>query len=546
VNHLRQALERALRGPRATHFLEAMGIDPKRYWLLMDLFSKLSERAEVMDQLGRNSAALKYGVIFYFLFSSFMGLVMAMSDMPPYAFLGLFLVITFFLLSSLLISEAGNSLVNPTEAMVLAHQPIDGATYSAAKLSHLLRIVFYLVPGLNLAPAFEGLFLTRARWYYPLLHLSAALVVGLVTALACCAVIGWLIRIVPVRRLKAAAQLAGTVPFLMMMLQSQAQSAMRTTAARQLWTLLSRPAVLWPTAIAGSVLALTAIGFGLRALTADFLIRATSLVKGSAKSAAHSRPSIFGSFTTVICGGQAGRAGFAFVSRMVRRDYQFRRQMIPTLIFPLISLAPAFKAGMPPDPFIQTFTFIHLLPHVMGLVLFFGCFMLRFGNDYKGGWVFLLAPSRAIEGLARGVHAYLWLFVVLIPAFLVVPVFAWRWGLWHALLFAIWSIAAGSMYLAVELLLIESIPFTQQMNSGAQSFTLMLMMVWGLAAGAAVALQYFVIFRSTALTMGVSVALGAAAYFVTTASLRSLATSMRYHLNMTSQSVGNLYQEIAA
>jgi hypothetical protein len=29
----------------------------------------------------------------------------------------------------------------------LAHQPIEGATYTAAKLTHLLRILLHLVPG---------------------------------------------------------------------------------------------------------------------------------------------------------------------------------------------------------------------------------------------------------------------------------------------------------------------------------------------------------------------------------------------------------------
>ncbi len=63
---------------------------------------------------------------------------------------------TAFLLVTVLISEAGNSLLNPAEAMVLAHQPISGATYTAAKLSHLLSIVLYLVPGINLVPALAG------------------------------------------------------------------------------------------------------------------------------------------------------------------------------------------------------------------------------------------------------------------------------------------------------------------------------------------------------------------------------------------------------
>ena len=69
--------------------------------------------------------------------------------------------------------ETGNSLVNPVEAAVLAHQPISGATYTAAKLTHLITVVLYLVAGLNVAPALAGLTLKGAPWFYPLAHMAS-------------------------------------------------------------------------------------------------------------------------------------------------------------------------------------------------------------------------------------------------------------------------------------------------------------------------------------------------------------------------------------
>ncbi len=51
--------------------------------------------------------------------------------------------------------------MNPVEAHVLAHQPINGATYVAAKLTHLVRILLYLVPAMNAIPAFGGLLLEK-------------------------------------------------------------------------------------------------------------------------------------------------------------------------------------------------------------------------------------------------------------------------------------------------------------------------------------------------------------------------------------------------
>ena len=113
-----------------------------------------------------------------------------------------FLVFNAVVLLSVLLPETSNSLLNPAEGLVLAHQPINGATYTAAKLTHLARIVFYLALGLNAIPAAAGLLVRGTNWSYPFMHLLAALAAGLFEALLCCALFGWLMRFVPVRRLE--------------------------------------------------------------------------------------------------------------------------------------------------------------------------------------------------------------------------------------------------------------------------------------------------------------------------------------------------------
>ena len=90
----------------------------------------------------------------------------------------------------------------------MAHQPIGGATYTAAKLTHLLRIVAILAPALNAAPAGASIvLLKRPFWYYPLIHLAATFGAGLLVALAACALFGWLLRFVPAPRLKSVGRL---------------------------------------------------------------------------------------------------------------------------------------------------------------------------------------------------------------------------------------------------------------------------------------------------------------------------------------------------
>ena len=110
-----------------------------------------------------------------------------------------------------------------------------------------------------------------------------------------------------------------------------------------------------------------------------------------------------------------------------------------------------FASGWRTDPFARKFASLHTLPHVTGMLLFFLCVFLPYGGDYKGAWLFLLVPSRAIGGFARGVHALLWIYAIAIPNLVLLPLLAWSWGAWHAALFAAYSIAAGSVYLALEL-----------------------------------------------------------------------------------------------
>jgi hypothetical protein len=522
--------------------LMLLGIEPKRYWLLMGLFERLSERGEMLDQMGLNGFALKNAAMLYFAMAAFVAIIMAFAQPTVTVYFTVFMGITAVLLLSILLSEAGNSLINPSEALVLAHQPINGATYTAAKLSHLARIVLYLVPGINTVPALAGLLLKGSTWSYPIYHLAAALAVGLAAALLCCALFGWMLRFVPVRRLKAGGQFAGALPFLAMTSAGPAGNLIRRLHLHiGVADRLARPSVRWILGVAiGS-----AVIFGMRSLTADYLIRVSSMTRGGASAGSRARQSRLGVLIRRFFGGQSAVAGFAFVSRMMLRDWQFRRQLIPMAILPLTALVSAFSAGRPADPFSGRFTPLHLLPHILGILLFYVCNFLRYGNDYKGVWIFLSIPSRAIDGFASGIFALLWIDFILIPHMIALPLLAWLWGMPHALLFIAWSAAAASVYLGLELRLIEDVPFSRQMDPSRQAFGLTMMLAGGIVVSIAVGVQYLLIFRSPVVVAVTAVGLGVAAFFMTRASLSTLAVSMRYHLGLLSAEVGALYKEIA-
>jgi hypothetical protein len=542
MNTIRQVIRRLLRGPAASRLLATFGIDAKRYWLLTDLFAQLSDQGEMLDQLGRNGVALKSAVWLYFLYSAIFTLALSVARPSLTAFFWIFQFLTGFLLFTILLSEAANSLINPAEGLVLAHQPINGATYTAAKLTHLLAIVFYLVPGLDLVPALAGLLWHAARWWYPFFHLAAALAVGLLASLFCCALYGWLIRFVPAKRLRAAGQLAATLQLVSVMAW-QPLGKLFARSGVVFW-LAADSSARWTLGLGSGLATIILVALGLRSLSADYLIRVSAIMRGGSSAGATLRRSRMGAIVARYFGGQPARAGFAFVSRMMLRDWQFRRQLVPLAVCSLIGLVPLAARGYRIDPLSRRFTNIHLLPHAFGALLFMVCNFLPYGADYKGAWIFLLAPVRSLGRFARGIHALLWLEMIVLPHLMLLGLSAWQWGLWHGFLFTTYSLAVTSFYLALDLRRIEGAPFSRQMNPAAGAALLPLMMLGGLAIAVAVGVQYWFVFRSATIVLATTVIVGATAYVLTRRSLDALEVSIRYHLGLLSQETGKLYEEI--
>ncbi len=537
-------IERLLRGPRFSGLLLQLGIEPKRYWLLMDLFGMLTQRREAMNQLGRDGVSLKILTALYGFISVLISLALVASQAHLRTYLLACLGLTTFVLVSVVIPEISNSLINPVEGLILAHQPINGATYTSAKLSHLARILLYFVPAVNLVPALAGLALSEARWYYPLEHMLAAVLLASLLALVGCGIFGWLIRFVPAQRLKAAGQVAEFLP----MLGFFSYSYLGKFLDR-----LSLPAWFTGHWQVQAGLGVAVCGFavlGLRSLSGDYLVRVSSIVQGkpAAKRLPQElRPSPWGRAVSRLFrgffGGQASRAAFEYVRRMMVRDYQFRRSLVsllPMFVLLLAGLPSALKVS----PFSGHFSRMHFAPHIFGFVLFSICPILSYGGDFKGVWVFLIVPSRALGPFARGVHAALWLPVVVLPHLVLLALAAWKWGWLDACLFTGFSAAVVSLYLGLEILLIDAVPFSKQLQRAAGAFLLPLMMVGGLAAGALVALQYFLLFPSRIGVAAAAAVFAGAAYLVTRRTLESLEDTMRFNLGIVSSEATLLYNEV--
>ncbi len=548
---------RRLRGRAFTRLLEGCGIQPRRYWLLVDLFRTLGNRGEVA-QVGNQDYSLRVLVTFWFFLAGLISLVMAFTGTVPWWYLLVFLGITLLNLIVVLIPVVAENLVNPVEGLILAQQPVNGATWSAAKLTHLVKAVAYVVAGVNGVPALVGLSLPHGegiRWlFYPLEHLLIALGVGMVVGLLCCSLFGWLIRFVPVRRLKAAAGLMQVVPMLLLfgfqMLIRLWQDFVDWAGSVELFQGWPAAADALPDGfpvllgVAGTAVGLVVILQGLRALSADHLIRVSGLMHSGSRVRRFKRKgSGMGRWVARVAGGQAGRAGFEYLRCLVLRDWQFLREAATRLPVPIFLFCILLAGTGLASPFGPEFAPAHLLPHLLGLVMILTCRILAYGNDFKAIAWFFTAPDSSFRPFAEGIHAALWFLLAAAPNLLALPVLAWFWPVPHAFLFVAFSMAVASLYLGVGLRLIEGVPFGKQAAPTRGAADLVLMVVFLLAAGIAVGVQTL-LFRSAAAVALVTLVVGAGARFLTRAVLDDFAARIRLHLQQAASGSVLLYREV--
>jgi len=421
---------------------------------------------------------------------------------------------------------------------VLAHRPIRGATYTAAKLSHLGVLVAKLTLAINGIPALVGLTLPGAGWLYPLRHLGLALAIGLVCALACCALYGAMLRILPPTRIQAVSSVVEGAPLVLVAVAPPLFRQMRKAN----WLPQDPQTQQWLMG-AAALFAVLAVIFGLRALSTDFLLRVASIVHGGRTRTFHSGLRWSPASLAAWSGGQPARAAFAYMAAQMRRDYQFRRQLLAQIAAIVIPFG-GLLANLRQSPFQPDFVPAHGLPHICGFALFLVCSALPYGNQPKAAWIFQLAPRHAWPRFAQGVHTMLWTWLVALPHTLELAVALYYWPVADALLFTGYSLALASLYLAATLLIIDYVPFTRPMQPERGAMLLPAMLVGGVFVAIAVTLQYFLIFRARLAVPAATLVIAAAAWIGTRSALRRLAVDMQFGIAQDTGEVTAMYTEV--
>ena len=544
--NLRLAIgERMLHSRALARLLTRFGIDSRKYCLLVDLFSKLTQRKEMVS-LGNDSYSLQKVSLSFFLIFGLMSVFMVFAQLSPIAYLSIFVLITVVQVSFVLIAEVAEIIVNPVERMILAHEPVDSSTWTSAKLTHLIRTVVYLVAGINLAPALAGVFLDHgdgvAAVTYPFWHLLAALGAGLTTGLVSCGLFGWLVRFVPAARLKLYATIVQLVPFAGAILFMRSKDSVDELIG---WVSSIESTPRWNSAVeavpgglpvllglAGFGVVSIAVVFGVRSLSVDDFTRTSirSRPRAGRRLAGRRTGLTLGRVVARLAGGQAGRAGFEFVGKMIRRDWQFLRNATSLLVMMAVYSGGAVWTGWRHSPFDSAFSMIHFLPHSLGAMCVFACAFLAYGNDHKGIVSLLSAPGTSLLSFVRGLHLTLLLLLAVVPTLAALALTLPSWGTLDSVLFAVYCMALISLYLGPSLRLIDGLPFGRQTDPSRRPLGPGFMVIGSIVVVLGVGIQYL-LFRSPWI---VSLAIPAAAvvsFYLTKASIGDLESRIRIQLS---------------
>ena len=517
--------------------LTSMGVDVRQYRLLVGLLRQLSERRELTGQLGldRRAFNITRGVFGFF------GLILCafvLAGVSAAFFLTMTTAATMMFLVSILVSDAADAFMNPAEAFVLAHQPIDSRSYIAAKTAYILSAAARIAVPLNAAPALAGLALPGTRWFYPATHLGSALLAAVLTALLTCGLFGVLFRVVPIVRLRAAAMWMQIGMGIVIPVVSQLPRfvQVRPDMHAPLWSavpvtwfvyvgLIGQPGrilLVWPIALPAMLLAALFIVFGARSLSQGYLTSVVLMMRAS-HTGTRGRRHGLGALVRALTGRPSGRAAFGFVVRMCLRDWQFRRVFLQSnVMLVLVFVVNAFQTGGTESPFGSVFAPVHLLPHMIGFASLSACSLLTNSSQYRAAWVFTTVPADSFRGFAGGIFWALWIPVIAVPHIVLALAALRSWGPVPTLAFMAYSTALASLYLSGALVAIKGLPFSAQPRSTSSAMALPLMLAFFLVAGGLVAIQYVVLFRHVSAVLASAAVCGVAAAVLTARSLRGL------------------------
>lgn len=567
---LASVFERLADKESSQKLLHRLGLDGRQFVIFIRLLRALSEREEFMGILGVDRFSLSFLALYAAAIGTLFCSIFAFVGIPAGLLLPANLLLVFILMLSLIAHEAANSLFNPVDASMLAHYPVHSLTYAAAKIAHIIIAVLYLVPALCMPLAFIGVMMDGTRWFWPITFLIAAFLIGLWTAFMVCAAYGWMMRFLPANWLKAISIWIQLLPLIVIpvsliyspklflgILVSKLDTN-HWTWLPLMWfleiALLGLKGAVWRMewqGILSIVASIFVIGFGIRSFSGKYFSEGASIAQG--RSWHHTRQTAFSRIGAaairILTGSPIGSAAYYFVSKMMRRDWQFRRNILMQTWFPLLFLclmiAGVVRFGLPASPLAQSMPiFNDYLPHLLGLITFALCGVLSFTEFSRGSWIYLVEPIGDLRAFARGVYWALWVFVAGLPHLILLPFLVRCWGWTEAALGGGFSLLVVSLYLSFGIQHISGLPFSSHFNEPHRALITVQVRMGSVGAIIIPAGVQWALFQHWWLALFSSIILAVTTWFVLSHSLDDLEGEIRWRLHMLKMGTNQMFKEI--
>jgi hypothetical protein len=547
---------------KAQRFLRRMGLDPRQFVLFLELFRTLSAREELIGSVGVNRFNITYLSFWAALMGVYILTFLLMTNTMPSApvYLLVDLSITFAVTFLVFIRETANSLFNPVEATMLAHTPIHGPTYAAAKIAHIFIAVLYLVLGLNLCPALIGFITQGACWFWFITHLMSAFLIGLWTAFIICAFYGLVRRLVPANLLKSISmwiQLLSmsafvTIPiyfksFLTDLFAARFENSQWTWLPLTWFVEIGRmgcQGTTWQLGLQGawsSIASIIIIWFGLRSFSGTYLSEAASTVvrQSHRKSKSGVRYRHLTALVCVLTGAPVGLGVFCFINQMIRRDRLFRRALLMQawilLLVTVVAIGAIARFGLFPAS--------HIIPHLLGLISIALCINLPTTAFSNASWIYLTAPIFSARVFARGMWGALWISLVVLPhtALLIFTTLFVNWK--EAVFITGFNMIVGSLYLAFGIGMISGLPFSSPVNESRNIVKSIYIQMCGLILMAFPVGVQINLWGAWWYALIVAIAMLFVGWFVLRVNLKGLEREIRWRLHLLKMGPNHLFSE---
>ena len=219
--------------------------------------------------------------------------------------------------------------------------------------------------------------------------------------------------------------------------------------------------------------------------------------------------------------------------RMMRRDWQFRRAVLPLGAMLLFVLPAILRTALEKSPFNGAPVAVGLLPELLPLGVFLMVSVLAYSDHFRGAWVFATASRDGRRGFVRGVYWSLWLPFLALPFGAMAVVFSRTWGIIDATLFAAYGLSVASALLAVQMFFVEGLPFARPPRPERLHILLPFLLLGPIVLGIAWFVQGRFIFHSRVITLAASVMCATAAVVIARLTLAGL--DARVHAELEQQ-----------